>query len=340
MLIFTTDRCNLISALADSAVSYVQSMESQQTRLIKALQKVHRDVQQAIKEEDMKEIVQIVRQCGFDFESMPETSASHIESGDLHTRHGTIGIEGRVATAPRKRRPGKESTGDRQQRIDGIPMSDRSPDKRKRGEINDPITTALPEHSDTDQGIVPETSSTVPNDSSDDGLEFQASPSKRRKSSTFVGLVGNHRGLDNGDDQAACLNILSDLETLLEAPLADQSMRLDAEHTSHAAENPYQAILPSTQYTSHTTAEYEPYPIICGVDDFPPSVVSHAEGSDSFLNAPRQPDSAAAAIDPATSTFVADFDWESTLWWDPSLVFDMDVGNPGLGVDSVSSFAI
>lgn len=52
----------------------MQSMESQQTRLIKALQKVHRHVRQTIDEDDMNEIVDIVRACGFDFEGISDVS--------------------------------------------------------------------------------------------------------------------------------------------------------------------------------------------------------------------------------------------------------------------------
>ena len=67
---------------------YVRSLESQQTRLIRALEKVHRHSRQAVDQEAMKEIVAIVRSCDYDFTAedpgptlgKPEKAANLLES--------------------------------------------------------------------------------------------------------------------------------------------------------------------------------------------------------------------------------------------------------------------
>lgn len=59
--------------MTEAITRYVHSIESQQTHLIRALQNAHRHSRQSIDHEDMKEIVEIVRRCGYDFEEVPET---------------------------------------------------------------------------------------------------------------------------------------------------------------------------------------------------------------------------------------------------------------------------
>ena len=73
----------------DKSISYAHIIESQHMRLIQALQKVHRDVRQFVKEEDMNEIVQIVKACGFDFENMKDPK-SNIKDGVFEVMHSDV----------------------------------------------------------------------------------------------------------------------------------------------------------------------------------------------------------------------------------------------------------
>ncbi|KAG9241013.1 hypothetical protein BJ878DRAFT_253706 [Calycina marina] len=53
-----------------ASTEYIRSMEAQQGRLIKALKDINQHIQQPVGREGIKEILETVRDCGFEFEGM------------------------------------------------------------------------------------------------------------------------------------------------------------------------------------------------------------------------------------------------------------------------------
>lgn len=311
----------LRGAPADSAVRYVQSMESQQTRLIEALQKVHRDVQQSIKEEDMNEIVRIVRACGFDFEGVPQGPASDIENGSPESKHEPVRNESNVPSTNFERGTGKKSTDDKHQPPNIIHQGDGCAKKRKRGQPNDQIDSTTAKSSELCGEDATEDITNIRNGYSDDRIEPQASPLKRRKSATSAGLTEDYPNAGNYWDQVAGVISPSDPETLFAAQFPGQSTEASPQHTSYSI----------PQWPSMVPTH--------GLDDSSQPPICNDGDHHDVVNGPRETDLTVDAIDALSSAFSAGHDLESTLWWDPSLVFDMETGKLGLGVDDLGSLA-
>ena len=102
----STPNANLRPApLTKVDTRYVRSLEAQQTRLIRALEKVHRYSRQAVDQEAMKEIAAIVKSCDYDFTtedpgpplSKPGRVASilegHVSGPDGIAAHGKIDLQ-------------------------------------------------------------------------------------------------------------------------------------------------------------------------------------------------------------------------------------------------------
>ena len=271
-------------------------MESQQTRLIKALQRVHRDVQQSIKEEDMNEIVAIVRACGFDFESVPESSASHIESGELQTNDGMVGDESQVFGSTRKAASGRKTVGNKQDATDVAPRScGYSKKRRRKVETDDHVQEPVTEAS-TGTGIC-----------FDDGVDIQMPPLEEPVSSKAAELY---------QDPVTSPNITLDPETRLAVPDLDYSTFCQANKPLHL----------EPQYQSGAAA-WE-------LDEAQQSTMIDDSGTYHFTIRPQESDQDSDMAEPS-SIFSIGPDWENMLWWDPSLVYDMGTDELGSGADSL-----
>lgn len=301
------------------ALRYVQSMESQQTRLIKALQRVHRDVRQSIKEEDMNEIVQIVQACGFDFESVPDMPASHMGNSKLHAKPKGIETETPFNVTPLKKGAGKKITGEKQRAADNTHETGQIAKKRKRGKPDGLVQTAAAENSNTHREAVQEGQPTIQSGYSDGAHDPETSPLKRPKSFASTGLTDDCWNLSNQWDQILAPNTVFDPETLLAEP------------------PPYQPILPNSEYASHATAQSEPSAPIWGLNDSPQSTNSSDSSCRHLTNGSSESDSTVEGAEPSASNILEGFDWESTLWWDPSMIYGMDTENLGLEVDGLAS---
>ncbi len=294
-------------------------MESQQTRLIKALQRVHRDVRQSIKEEDMNEIVQIVRACGFDFESVPDMPASHSENSKPNAKHEEVETEIKVSATPLKHGVGKKLTSDKQRAAEKTHETGRNAKKRKRGKPDGRMQTAIAESSNAHEEAVSDSQIAIPNGYSDDAHDPETSPLKRPKSSVSTGLTDDYGNLNNHWDQILALDAVSDPELLLAAP------------------PPHESILPDLEYTSHAIAQSESSAPIWGLNNSPQSTNSSDSSSNYLTNGSLYSDSTVKAAQSSASNILAGLDWESTLWWDPSMIYGMDTEHLGLGVDGLAS---
>jgi len=94
-------------------------METQQLQLIQALKDISRHVQQPVGQQDMREILETVKKCGFDFEgvetqSFPEnqdpTAANNIYVERLNEHHNS-GMEAAYHAKKRKRGISKSEAG-------------------------------------------------------------------------------------------------------------------------------------------------------------------------------------------------------------------------------------
>lgn len=293
-------------------------MESQQTSLIKALQRVQRDVRQSIKEEDMNEIVQIVRACGFDFESVPDMPASHTENSKPNAKHEEAEAEIKVSATPLKHGVGKKLTSGKQRAADKTYETGQNAKKRKRGKPDGRTQNAVVESSNIHEAVS-ETQTSIRDSYSDDAYNPEMSPLKRSKSSVSIALTDGYGNLDDHWDKILALNSVSDPEILLAAP------------------PPHQSILPNLEYTPRDIAQTESSVPIWGLNDSPQSTNSSDSSSKYLTTGPLYADSTVEAAEPSASNILARLDWESTLWWDPSMIYGMDTENLGIGVDGPAS---
>lgn len=291
-------------------------MESQQTRLIKALQKVHRDVRQSIKEEDMDEIVQIVRACGFDFETVP---ASRTENGVPEIPQEEIAHESNGFAKHITKDNGKTESNDKHRLPTSISQGNGCRKKRKRGTMDDQINSSTAENSDhVDKDITGKTASSL-NGPFDDGFGTLPSPLKRRKSLTSPSITDDYWVLDDYWDQIIRLSTPSDSTTPFPAPIAGQ---------------PDDA---SLQYPSHSTTQWPSNALTWGLENASQPAFCTDSSPRQFVDRSQEVAFTAGAVEPSSSDFLAGLDWESTLWWDPSLVFDTEKENHGFGIDGQDS---
>jgi hypothetical protein len=294
-------------------------MESQQRRLIKALQKVHLDVRKSIKEEDMNEIVQIVRACGFDFESVSAMPAAHSENEDPENKLRKGGYESSVPATTLERALGKKDTGDGHRPPTIIRADSECPRKRTREEFGDEIEPATAESSvDTDKDVIRNAVS-IPNERCDDGTRPQTSPLKRQKMSTCTGLMDNLGNLKSYEDQTNLLNTPSDPKNTFAPPHSGQSAEASPQNTWQ----------PMAQWPSNLST--------WGPDYSPTPTTFNSSDPHNLADSSRKTDSTAEVTEFSSSVSPVGLDWESTLWWDPSLAFDMANESLGLGVEDLVS---
>lgn len=267
----------------------------------------------------MNEIVQIVRACGFDFESVPDMTASHTENSKPNAKHEEVETEIKVSATPLKHGVGKKLTCDKQRAADKTHETGQNVKKRKRGKPDARIQTAIAEGKDIHEEALSATQNTMPNGYSDDAYDPETSPLKRPKSSASTGLTDDYANLNNHWDQILALNTVSDPGILLAAP------------------PPHQSIFPNLEHTSHDIAQTELSAPTSGLNDSPQLTKPSDSSSNYLTNVSLYSDSTVEAAEPSASEILADLDWESTLWWDPSMIYGMDTENLGLGVDGLAS---
>lgn len=283
-------------------------MESQQTRLIKALQKVHRDVQQSIKEEDMNEIVQIVRACGFEFEPLSTMSSSYTKNDASELKQEIAeNADNEVATCLENIHH-RDSTGDEHQLSNVIPKNIRSP-KRKRGRTDNQTNLGIAEDREHAGRVAPGKMVFMPDGGLNEGFEPPSSPSKRQRFSTSPAVIDDYWSLDSYWDQIIRLHSPSEADTPFPAPISDY---LD---------------LPSQLDPSHSMAHWPSDTSGPGLHDHSHPTLASGIGPYRSVEGFQEAMTTAEAAEPSSSDFAAGLDWDSTLWWDPALVFDMDLEN-------------
>ena len=265
----------------------------------------------------MNEIVQIVQACGFDFESVPDMPASHIGNSKPHAKSEGNETETRLPATPLKKGIGKKTTGDKQRAA--THQIGQNAKKRKRRKLDGPVQNVVAESGNTHGEAVPEGQPIIPSGYSDDAHDPETSPLKRPKSFASTGLADDCWNLDNQWDQGLAPNTVNDLETLLAEPAS------------------YQSVLPTSEYASHATAQSEPSAPMWGLHDSPQSTNSSGSSCHQLTNGSRESDSTVQGAEPSASNILAGLDWESTLWWDPSMIYGMDTENLDVGVDGLAS---
>ena len=310
-LLFDSVNC-FASTFAYILISYVHSMESQQTRLIKALQKVHRDVQQCVKEEDMNEIVQIVRACGFDFEPLDPSQTTNNcriarpamvdrgSDGSIHS-HSTSSDsnDGTTALLSTQTKVGESGC-----------MK-----KRKLGQTDVRPNSHIFQCSEASGENGLENGISIPptNGNPDSGYESIPSPLKRNKRSASPGLTDDYWNLDSYSDHVIQLNSPAGTNTPLPMPFPAQAGELNLQD----------AMLSADQWSSDLPS----WP----VDQFSTSNNPHTTDSNYSTNGGPEFDCLTQMADHSPLPFTSNLDWDSTLWWDPSLLFDMEMKNQEIG---------
>lgn len=285
---------------------YVQSIESQQTSLVRALQKCHLHSRKCIDQEDMKEIVEIVRRCGYDFTELPE------QSGKPQT------VAGMVPSRTYSTVCGDASKGANLDDLSGAQtfppttLDDHgahiTPNKRRKRGLE----------SDANDSLVSRyTGSVVDIDMHGRSLggpsELQMPSSARIdttppsvKSADHIDPLTNGAEIDNFSDQFMQIDTWSDVDFEL-------SGKPTSPDPSSVAPSELQISSMSTPNAS------SPAPAPTGFD----TQITDLNHTDLSL-------SPCPATTDATD-LQALFDLDSTVWWDPSLLFDTDIDNVGHG---------
>ena len=302
----------------DLVVRYVHTMESQQTRLIKALKKMRRHVRQPIQEEDMKEIVQTVRACGFDFEGLPEILDSCTESHEEINQNQNTNTN-LSADDDGTSEKDKNDSGDTSKSPSMTDEGSDLPRKRKRGESGPQYDSTIVSHIDAPQ--LDQTSHTVSigNGGFGRASERQTSPQKRRRPVTPTEHIDDYWNLENYCDQVISPYIPSDPTLLSEAPVSSSLTDTNLQNTSNSF----------PQWPSDMPAW-----MLEGLSQ--PAVPTEYD----TISIDRSPSAylTGGSTDPL-STLAAPLDWESTMWWDPSLLFDgsladSDIATAGLAAQT------
>ena len=287
-------------------------MESQQARLIKALQKVRRDVQQSIKVEDMSEIVQIVRACGFDFEDVPESWDGQMQKETTKPKHIEVGDEGVVTATCLARQTDKNDAENKDRSPTFNDDGGGCPRKRKSEELDDQGDSDIAQESETREVDGTGSIVFVPNGGFDG--EPQLSSTKKRKSSSSSQLTDDYWNLDHYWDQLLGAYSPSEQAAQSFAPLSGQSFQ------------------PSPRCTFDSTSQRPPPEPPWEPDSSLLPLDFSEQVSDLLINSgPQEAYLAAEPTESSLSTFWPDINNDFTLWWDPSLVFNTDIENPGLG---------
>ncbi|MCJ1306263.1 hypothetical protein MMC08_009083 [Hypocenomyce scalaris] len=263
---------------------------------------MRRHVRQSIKEEEMKEIVQTVRACGFDFESMPEILDSFTESHEEinHNQNANTNLSTADEGTSEK---DKNDSGDTSKSPSMTHKGSDLPTKRKRGEFGPQHDSTTVSHIDGPQ--LDQTWNTVSggNEGFGQASERQTSPQKKRRPVTPTEHIDDYWNLENYCDQVISPYIPSDPTLLSEAPVSSPLTDTNLPNTSNSFPQ-WSSDMPAwmLEGLSQPAVPTE-YDTISSID----------RSSSAYL--------IGESTDPS-STLAAPLDWESTMWWDPSLLFD------------------
>ena len=290
-------------------------MESQQTRLIEALRRLHRHVKQPIDEEDMQEILQTARACGFDFdfEGVQDIQYNYSESNALRAEddipepfgdRATNGFNDNNVTIGRYR----NSVVDR---VTGHECLG----KRKRAESGQLLNTTITPGNDV--AIVENVGNSLPNTNGGSELEHESStsPLKRQKPAAATETVDDYWKFDSYFDQATTPDITSKMPTMPGAVVSNPMFDANPQDVSNFLQQPSEMPVWSWKDV--------PQPLTTTDDD--PSFELNGTTNTYPVGEPSE----------ASSTFEAPHDWGSTMWWDPALLFDTRLDNSDLGGDGL-----
>lgn len=292
-------------------------MESQQTRLIEALRKLHRHVKQPIEEEDMQIILQTARSCGFDFEGVQDIQYNAPERNTPRAGHDNIEHSGSRATIGFN--DNKDANGNNRNSATSLATGHDCLGKRKRAEFGQLLNMAITPGSDV--AVVANVGNSSPDTNGGSNLahESETSPLKRQKAAAPT-VVDDYWGLDNYFDQVTTPYNPSKPPTILGT--ADSNPTSDANllNVSNALRQPWE--MPASSWNdlfqSLTTNDDDPTFEINGTT----SAYPIGESTE------------------ALSDIGAQHDWGSTMWWDPSLLFDTRLENSELDGDDLPTSSL
>lgn len=288
---------------------YVHSMESQQTRLIEALRKLHRHVKQPIDEEDMQEILQTARACGFDFEGVQDIQYNTHESNSPPPGHDNL--EHVRSRATNGFHNNKDTNGEEMNSVMDWGTGHDCLGKRKRAEFGQLLNTAIAP--DSDVPVVGNFGDSLPDTSevSDVVHESETSPLKRQKPAAPAETVDDYWNFDSNFDQVTTPYKSSKPPIIPTEAFSNSVFDADLQIVSDPLQQPSE--LPAWSWNDLSQ------PLTTTHDD--PTFEANRT-----TNTHPIEDSTAAS-----SNFDASHDGGSTMWWDPSLLFD--TGHDNLDLD-------
>ena len=299
----TTSR--LFSIIITCFHRYVHSMESQQTRLIEALRRLHRHVKQPIAEDDMREILQTVRACGFDFEGVQDIHYDAPESKAPPAGLADLGSFENIATNGFNENNATKG-GNRNSVMDWATGQD-CLGKRKRAEFGQFLDMAITPGSDVAVGGNVGNSLPDTNGGSDLTHDSEISPLKRQKPAAPTEPVNDSRSFDNYFDQVTTpsnpFKPPTPPGTDVSNPTFDASLQNVSNSLQQLSEMPAWSWSDLSQPLT-TTDDDSTFEINGNTSTYPTGETSKA-----------------------VSTFEAPHDWGPTMWWDPSLLFDTRLEN-------------
>ncbi len=259
----------------------------------------------------MQEIIQAVRACGFDFENVQDTQNNAPESKISQVGHDKEEPfrEGATSGSNDKDTNGRSRTGGRDLATghDGL-------GKRKRAESRQPLNTSIATGSDVaDVGNV-EDSSPNTNGGSDLANQPGTSHLKRQKPAAATESVDDYWNFNNYFDQVASPYNPSKPPTMSGTTVLSPMFDANLQNVSNSLQQPSEMSAWSWNDLSQplTTADGDTTVDVNGTAS--PYPVRESSGVLPFSEVPN--------------------DWESTMWWDPSLLFDTRLENPNLdGMD-------
>lgn len=274
-------------------------MESQQTRLIEALRKLYRHVKQPIDEDDMQEILQTARACGFDFEGVQDIQ-DNAPQNDPRAGHDNLEPFGNRATNVFNDKKG--TIGENINSVMDWATGFDCLGKRKRADIGQLLNTANVPGGDA--AVVGNVEDSLPGTSEGPDLapESETSPLKRQKPAALTETVDDYREFDNYFEQVTTQYNSSKPpvvpSTTVSGPIFDADLINGSDSLQKPSEMPAWSWNDLSQPL--TTSDHDPT-----------FEVNRNTGTYLIGDSVE-----------TLSNFAAPHDGGSTMWWDPSLLLD------------------
>ncbi|KAI9820577.1 MAG: hypothetical protein M1827_004946 [Pycnora praestabilis] len=327
---------------------HILSMEMQQTRLIKALKKMSRHERQPIEEEDMKEIVQTVRACGFDFEGVSEFLDRNTKNGSTEAKHEEIehAPTCKARNSTQHNVTGKNSTdgvekGGQRPSIENSGRS--SSGKRKRGGQGQKSNNLVVPHDDGTEVDLTQDDVSFGDAGLNQTCEEGMASSKRQKSGIPTEPIDDYWNLDHYWEQVKSPYTQSQSAMVSEVPVSSQLTETSLPNTSISFPQ-WPSPLPSwmsdgvsngiLERTSNGVPDSMPNGPLNGISQ-PMKTAVQYETQSPDANSPSA--FQFEELGPLSSTLEAPLDWQSGMWWDPSLLFDLRLEQAGLETADLAS---